>query len=89
MEREIRGKKDYMESEQHATKKGGSTKKSEEIKKYTETNDKKKKHNHTNSRGCSKSSPIKEVHGDTSLPLKTRKSQIDNLTCHLKELDKE
>ena len=43
MEREIRGKKDYMESEQHATKKGGSTKKSEEIKKYTETNDKKKK----------------------------------------------
>ena len=60
----------------------------EEIKKYTETNDQ-KKHNHTNSWGCSKSSLIKEVHSDTSLPLKTRKSQIDNLTCHLKELDKE
>ena len=64
-------------------KKGGSTKKSEEIKKHTVKNDQ-KNHNHTNSKGCSKSSPIKEVHGDTSLPLKTRKSQIDNLTCHLK-----
>lgn len=44
------------------------------LKKNTETNDR-NTHNHTNSRGCSKSSPIKEVHGDTSLPLKTRKSQ--------------
>ena len=70
-------------------KKGGQQRNQRKLKNTLKQMTKKKKHNHTNSRGCSKSSPIKEVHGDTSLPLKTRKSQIDNLTCHLKELDKE
>ena len=39
--------------------------------------------------GCSKSSSKREVYGNTILPQETRKSQINNLTLHLKELEKE
>ena len=39
--------------------------------------------------GCSKSSPKKEVYSITGLPQKQEKSQINNLTHHLKELEKE
>ena len=39
--------------------------------------------------GCSKSSSKRKVHSDTGLPWKQEKSQIKNLTHHLKELEKE
>ena len=39
--------------------------------------------------GCSKSSSKREVYSNTILPQETRKTQINNLTLHLKELEKE
>ena len=38
---------------------------------------------------CSKSSPKSEVYDNTVLPQETKKHLIDNLTLHLKRLDKE
>ena len=38
--------------------------------------------------GCSKSSSKREVYSYTSLTQKQEKSQINNLTLHLKELEK-
>ena len=38
---------------------------------------------------CSKSSPKSEVYDNTVLPQETKKHRIDNLTLHLKRLDKE
>ena len=39
--------------------------------------------------GHCKSSAKGKVHSNTSLPKETRKSQINNLTLHLKQLEKE
>ena len=39
--------------------------------------------------GCSKSSSKREVYSYTSLPQETRKFSKNNLTLHLKELEKE
>ena len=39
--------------------------------------------------GCSKSSSKREVYSNTRLPKETKKTQINNLTFHLKELEKE
>ena len=39
--------------------------------------------------GLSKSSAKGKVHSNTSLPQETRKNQINNLTLHLKQLEKE
>ena len=39
--------------------------------------------------GHSKSSAKREVYSNTSLPQETEKSQINNLTLHLKQLEKE
>ena len=39
--------------------------------------------------GCSKSSCKREVYSNTSLHQETGKSQIKNLTLHVKELEKE
>ena len=39
--------------------------------------------------GCSQSSSKREVHSNTILPQETRKSSINNLTLHLKPLEKE
>ena len=39
--------------------------------------------------GFSKSSSKREVHSNTSPPQETRKIQINNLTLHLKQLEKE
>ena len=39
--------------------------------------------------GFSKSSAKGKVHRNTSLPQETRKNQINNLTLHLKQLEKE
>ena len=39
--------------------------------------------------GHSKSSPKGKVHSNTATPQETRKSQINNLTLHLKQLEKE
>ena len=38
---------------------------------------------------CSKSSSKREVYSNTSLSQETRKSQVNNLTLHLNELEKE
>ena len=39
--------------------------------------------------GLSKSSAKRKVHSNTRLPQETRKNQINNLTIHLKQLEKE
>ena len=39
--------------------------------------------------GLSKSSAKGKVHSNTSSPQETEKSQINNLTLHLKQLEKE
>ena len=39
--------------------------------------------------GHYKSSAKRKVHSNTSIPQETRKSQINNLTIHLKQLEKE
>ena len=39
--------------------------------------------------GHCKSSPKGKVHSNTGIPQETRKSQINNLTLHLKQLEKE
>ena len=39
--------------------------------------------------GCNKSSSKQEVYNNTILPQKQEKHQIDNLTLHLKQLEKE
>ena len=39
--------------------------------------------------GCHKSSAQREIHSNTALLKKEVKSQIDNLTHHLNELEKE
>ena len=39
--------------------------------------------------GCRKSSSKREVYSNKILPQETRKSQITNLTLHLKQLEKE
>ena len=59
----------------------------EEIGKYLKTNS--NENNLTKSVGCSKSNSKREVHSNTGLPRETRKIQINNLTYHLKELEKE
>ena len=41
------------------------------------------------SMGCSKSNSKSEVYSDTSLPQKKTRKISDNLTYHLKELEKE
>ena len=45
------------------------------------------KHNNPKPMGCSKSSSKREVYGNTILP--QEKHRIDNLTLHLKQLEKE
>ena len=49
----------------------------------------KTKHDDPNSMGCSKSISKKEHYNNTSLTQETRKSQINNITLHLKQLEKE
>ena len=39
--------------------------------------------------GCSKSGSKREVDSNTILPQETKKSQINNQTLHLKQLEKE
>ena len=39
--------------------------------------------------GHCKSGAKKKVHSNTGIPQETRKSQINNLTLHLKQLEKE
>ena len=39
--------------------------------------------------GCSKSSSKREIYSNTILPQKQEKHRIENLTLHLKELEKE
>ena len=50
-----------------------SLEKSEEIKKYLETNEKENKHNNSNSMGHNNSSCKKELYNNISLPQETRK----------------
>ena len=39
--------------------------------------------------GCSKRTSKREIYSNTILPQETRKHQIDDLTLHLKQLEKE
>ena len=57
--------------------------------KWNEESSRKKwqwKHN-SKPMGCSKSSSKREVYSNTILPQEARKSQIDILTLHLKQLE--
>ena len=77
-----------MQTKQHATKNQWVNEEiKREIKKYLETND----NEDTNSKsiGCHKSSAQREIHSNTGLPQNEERSQIDNLTHHLNELEKE
>ena len=47
------------------------------------------KHNNPKPEGHYKSSAKGKVHSNKSIPQETRKSQINNLTVHLKQLEKE
>ena len=47
------------------------------------------KHNNPKSKEFSKSSAKGKVHNNTSLPQETRINQINNLTLHLNQLEKE
>ena len=47
------------------------------------------KHNNPKPVGYCKSSAKGKVHSNTGLPQEMRKSQINNLTVHLKQLEKE
>ena len=49
----------------------------------------KMKTQHSKPMGFSKSSAKRKVHSNTSLPQETRKNQINKLTLHLKQLEKE
>ena len=55
----------------------------EKIKIYLETNDQ-QKHDDPKPMGCSKSSSKREVYSNTILPQEIKKSQINNLTLHLR-----
>ena len=46
-------------------------------------------HNHTKSTGWSKSSSYSKVHSEQAFLKKQEKSQINKLTYHLKQLEKE
>ena len=59
-----------------------------EIKIFIETSEKWKHHN-PKPMGFSKSSAKGKVHSNTSLPHERRKNQTNNLTLHLKQLEKE
>ena len=39
--------------------------------------------------GCNKSSSKREIYSNKIIPKETRKTSIDNLTLHLKQLEKE
>ena len=67
----------------------GSTKRSREKSKVTLKW--KWEHSNPKSVGCGESNPKREIHDITGLSQKTRKkaTQIDDLTFHLKELNKE
>ena len=47
------------------------------------------KHDNSKLMGCSKSSSKREVYSYIILPQETRKTSNDNLTLHLKQLEKE
>ena len=47
------------------------------------------KHDDPKPMGCSKSSSKREVYSNTILPQDTKKTQINNPTLHIKELEKE
>ena len=47
------------------------------------------KHDNPKPMGFSKSSAKGKVHSNTSLPQETREKSINNLTLHLKQLEKE
>ena len=47
------------------------------------------KHNNPKPVGHCKSSAMGKAHSNTGIPQETRKSQINNLTLHLKQLEKE
>ena len=90
------GKNKHKETKQHATKKANvSMKKSKrKSEKYLEIKENEKQH--SKSKGCSKNSSNKEVYSDTSLPQEVnnknnnqKNPQINKLTYHLKELEKE
>ena len=66
-----------------------SLEKSEEIKKYLETNEKENKHNNSNSMGHNNSSCKKELYNNISLPQETRKISYKQPNLIPKELEKE
>ena len=84
--------KQALETQKYASKKlMGHCRKPEEIIKYLETNEKKKKKPQISKIyiGCSKRRSKRKVYSDTGLPQETRKTQKNNPISHPQELEKE
>ena len=66
----------------------GSMKKSKRISEKT-SRQMNWRHNYPKAIGCNRNSSKREIYSDTGLPQQTRKkSQVNNLTFHLEELEK-
>ena len=77
-----------MEAKQYVTKHRSLKKLKRKLKKKPRDKQK-RKHNDPKALRCNKSSSKRKVYVNTILPQETRKSQINNLTLHLKQLEKE
>ena len=75
----------YMEAKQYPTKQTMDHWRNQKIPR----NKWKWKHDDSKPMGCSKNSSKREVYSNTILTQETRKSQINNLTLHLTQLEKE
>ena len=78
-----------MEVKQHATKQWMSQPENLRVNKKINWSKWKLNHESPKSLGCSESGPKREVQSNTDLPQEARKSQIQKLNLHLKELGKE
>ena len=87
-ERETRKKNNYMETKEHTTEKPIGQWWNQRGNLKIPWDKWQWKHNHTKSMGCNKSRLKREIHSHTGLPERARKISNNNLTYHLKELEK-
>ena len=78
-----------METEQHASQEATNHRRNQKINQNMHRNEWKWKHNNPKPVGHCKSSPKGKVHSNTGIPQENKtKSQINNLTLHIKQLEK-
>ena len=79
-----------MEAEQHTAEQPTNHRRNQKTNQNMHRNEWKWKHNNRKPVGQCKNSAKGKVHSNTGIPQETRKkSQINNLTLHLKQLEKE